>query len=168
MSPRCAVRALYGTQADADRPGHCPARPVGGLAGRLGAGQRHYLVDDVGRQRRFPRLAARLAQENIHPLFGEAALQPPDRRAADASLPGNLMHRQTLRRKHDDAGALNVLEEAVAVTAVPEAEADRIFAERAAREVGDLFAAAIRGFIDRAAERIDLKAAPWMKPSFRD
>lgn len=38
----------------------------------------------------------------------------------------------------------------------PEDEADRMAADRSAREFGDLFAAATRGFIDRAAERIDL------------
>jgi hypothetical protein len=82
---------------------------------RLGAGQRHHLVDGVGGQRRLAGFAAGLPQQDINPMLGETLLPAPHRWAADAGLPCDLMHRQSFCREHDDQSALNLLERTIAV-----------------------------------------------------
>ena len=106
---------LHGAKGDADGLGHRAAGPVGRFTGRLGAGQRHNLVDGVGGQLRLAGFAARFPQQDIDTVLSETPLPAPDRWPADAGLPGNLMHRQSFRRKHDDPGTLNLLEGAIAV-----------------------------------------------------
>jgi hypothetical protein len=53
--------ALHGAQADADGLGHHAPRPMGGFAGRFGAGQGQNLGDDLQRQGRLAGLARLVA-----------------------------------------------------------------------------------------------------------
>jgi hypothetical protein len=75
---------LHRTQRDPGHLGHRPAGPVGGVAGRLGAGERHYSPHGRVGQGCLAGLAGRVAQEAVDAGFGEPALPAPDRRPTPA------------------------------------------------------------------------------------
>ena len=79
------------------RLGHRAAGPVGGLAGRLGAGQRDHPVHGGVAQGRLAGLAGGIAQQAVDPGLGEAPLPAPDRRPADPGAPGDLGDAQPRR-----------------------------------------------------------------------
>ena len=56
-------------------PRHRPTGPVGRLAGRLGAGQRHHPADELVAQGSFARLAGGVAQQPVGRGFGKARCQ---------------------------------------------------------------------------------------------
>ena len=74
--------ALHRTQADANRLGHHPPAPVGGLARRLPARQRHHPPHRLGRQRRLAGRPGLVAQQPRHALLGINAATSATRSAA--------------------------------------------------------------------------------------
>ena len=97
-------------QRQANRLGHRPAGPMGGLARRLGAGQRQHLGHGGGCDRRFARRPGLVAQQTFHPGLGIAALPAPHRRTADPGAPRHLDDRQPIRREQDNPGPLQMLQ----------------------------------------------------------
>jgi hypothetical protein len=106
---------LHRTQGDAHVSGHRPAGPVGGFAGRLGAGQGHHLAHRGIAQRRLARLARGIAQEALDPGLGVAPLPAPYRRPADPGAPGRRGDTQPLGRAQEDPSPRHVLLGAVAI-----------------------------------------------------
>ena len=107
---------LHRAQGNRRRLGHGTAGPVGGFAGRLGAGQRDHPVHRGVVQARFARLAGRIPEQAIDPGLGEAPLPAPDRRSADRSAPGDLGDRQSVGRAQDDPSPRHVLLGAIAIS----------------------------------------------------
>ena len=101
--------ALHRAQADANRLGHHPAAPVGGIARRLPARQRHHPRHRRGRQRRLARRPGLVAQQTGHPLLGVTPLPAPHRRPPDPGPVRHLRHRQPLRRQKNDPSPHHVL-----------------------------------------------------------
>lgn len=107
--------ALHRPQADADGFGDRAAGPMRGVAGRLRAGQRQHLGNDLKQDRGFAWLACLVPQEAIHPLLGISQLPAPYCRAADVDPSSHLLNGQLVCRKKDDPRPLNVLLGAVAI-----------------------------------------------------
>jgi hypothetical protein len=101
--------ALHRAQRDPDGFGHGPAGPTGGLAGRLGAGQRHHPAHQPTIQGRLAGLPGLLAQEAVHPRFGVALLPAPDRRPADPGPPRHRRDVEPAGREQHQPGAGDVL-----------------------------------------------------------
>jgi hypothetical protein len=106
---------LHRAQGDPGRFGHGPAGPVGRLARRLGAGQRHHPAHDGVVQARLARLAGRVAQQPVDPGQGKAPLPAPHRRTADARAPRHLGDAQPVGRMEKDPRPQQVLVGAVAI-----------------------------------------------------
>ncbi len=106
---------LYRAERDAGFFGHRPAGPVGGFAGRLGAGHRHHPRDRLVRQRRRSRWPGLVTQQTAHALLGEPALPAPHRRPAYTGAPRHLGNRQPVRREQHDPRPLHVLVAAIAI-----------------------------------------------------
>jgi len=77
--------ALHTAQTDAGGFGNSTSRPMGSIAGRLGAGQRQHLGFRFPRQGRLARLACLVAQKAVHAFLSVAPLPAPYRRTADAA-----------------------------------------------------------------------------------
>ena len=107
--------ALHRAQTDADRLRHRPAGPVGGLAGRLRAGERQNLRHGRQRQRRLAGRTCLVAQQAVHALFSIPQLPAPDCRPAHARRARHLGNRQPIRRKNNNPSPLDVLVRAVAI-----------------------------------------------------
>jgi hypothetical protein len=107
---------LHRAERDAGLFGHRPAGPMGGFAGRLGAGHRHHPRDRLVRQRWRSRRPALVAQQAARALLGEPALPTPHRRPAHPRLPGHLRNRQPIPRQQHDLRPLYVLTALVAVS----------------------------------------------------
>ena len=107
--------ALNRAQADADGLGHRAARPVGGFAGRLGAGQRQHLGDSGCRQGRLARRSRLVAQQTVEAFLGVATLPAPDRRPAHADAARDFENRQPICRMQNDTRPLDMLQRAAAV-----------------------------------------------------
>ena len=95
--------------------GHGPAGPMGDLARRFAAGQRHDLSHLRQRHRRLARLAAAVAKQPLDAALGVMPLPTPYRRTADRRPARDLRRRQPVTRIEHDPRALHVLEEAIAV-----------------------------------------------------
>jgi len=108
--------ALNGPERQTRRLGHGPSGPVGELAGRLEAGQRHDLGHHGQGRARLAGLAAAFAQQPLDPALAIMVLPASHRRAADAGAARNFRSRRLIRREKDNLGALNVLERPAAVT----------------------------------------------------
>jgi hypothetical protein len=107
--------ALHRAQRQAHRLGHRAAGPMGRLARRLGAGQRHHLGRLVGRDRGLAGLAGVVAQQTLDPGFGEALLPAPRRRPADADALGNPLRRSSIGRGEHNPRPLDMLTPPIAV-----------------------------------------------------
>ena len=106
---------LHRAQRQPGGLGHRPPGPMGRLAGRLGAGQRHHpLHGRVGRAR-FAGLSALVAQQPVDAGLSVALLPAPDRRPADPGLPCDLGHVQPLGRVQDEPGPGRVLLRPIAI-----------------------------------------------------
>jgi hypothetical protein len=95
--------------------GHRPAGPVGGCAGRLGAGQGHHPVHGLVAQRRLARLACGVAEQAVDAGLGEPPLPATDRRPADPGAPCDLGDVQPLGRAQNDLRPRHVLLGAIAI-----------------------------------------------------
>ena len=107
--------ALNGAQTDADGFGHHATRPMGCGFGRVAAGQRQYLGNGRGRQRRLARLARLVTQKPCHAFFRKALLPTPHRRPARTTAGCHVHHGQPLRGEKNDSGPLNMLLRPVAI-----------------------------------------------------
>ena len=107
---------LHRVQREPDRFGHGAAGPVGHLAGRLAAGQRQDLVDSLDRDRLFARRSGLVAQQTVDASLGVTPLPTPHHRTAHPGVGGDLQHRQLFGREQNDAGALRMLQQPVAIT----------------------------------------------------
>ena len=106
---------LHGPQGQAGGLGHHPAGPVGRLAGRLAAGQRHHALHGRLGRRRLAGLSGLVVQQPVDAGLGEALLPAPHRRPADPGAPGDLRHVQPLGRVQDDPGPRHMLLRPVAI-----------------------------------------------------
>src|SRR6266545_6575322 len=73
-----APDALDRTRADAGRLSHGARRPMGGLVGRIGGGERQHAVDLILSQRGDPRGAGLVTQQSVDSLRHETFLPAPD------------------------------------------------------------------------------------------
>ena len=108
--------ALHRAQADADRLGHRPAGPVGGLTRRFRAGERQH----PGHGRKSPAAACRAAgtcraADRPHPARHSAAASAR-RRPAHPGAARHLGHRQSIRREQNNPSPLYMLERAAPIT----------------------------------------------------
>jgi len=107
--------ALNGAQADTGGLGGHAAGPMGGLAGRFGAGQGQNPSDNFLRQRRPAGLARLVTQQPVDALFGKTLLPAPHRWPAGTGAGRHIEDRQSIRRVEDDTRPLDVLLRAVPV-----------------------------------------------------
>jgi hypothetical protein len=108
-------RALHRAQRDPRRLGHGAAGPVGRLAQRLGAGQRHHPLHGLIAERRFAGLAGGVAQQPVDPGLGEALLPAPHGRPADPGAFGHRCDVQSIGRAEDDPSPCHMLLGPVAI-----------------------------------------------------
>jgi len=88
---------------------------VGGFVRRLGAGQRHRLCLDFGRDRHLAGLTGFIAQQTVNPTLGKA-LQPSSHgRPAKADALRHQTRRVPIRRSEHNARTLDMLARTVTV-----------------------------------------------------
>jgi len=96
--------ALHRAQGERRRLGHRSPGPVGGLAGRLTAGQGHHMADRRRRRRRLAGRSRLVPKDTVHALLGVALLPAPYRRSADPGPPRHLGDIAPVGRMQDNAG----------------------------------------------------------------
>ena len=94
---------LHGAQGQAGGLGHHPTGPMGRLARRFAAGERHHrAAPSPPAWRGLPGFLVLSRKQAVDTGFGEALLPAPHRRPAQPGPPGDLRHLQPLGRGQDD------------------------------------------------------------------
>jgi hypothetical protein len=106
---------LHRAQADPGRLGHCPAGPVGRLAGRLAQGQLDHPLDHRRGQRRLAWRPALVAQQPVDARGHEPRLPAPYRRLGTADLAHDRKRAHAVGAQQHDSRPLNMLLAAVAI-----------------------------------------------------